>query len=428
METILQQAFWIYLVISGVLLIIYLPRIYYYVEGFKTPKRFVNKTKNKLAVIVPARNESVIIRDVLNSLVTQTYPKDKYDIYVVVNDKKDPTIAITKTYENTKVFIVPDQKGKGDALDGALKNILKTNVDQYGAFVIIDADNIATPSFLEELNNGLASGRQIVIGKKLLKNHLSTNKKHRNFVSNATGLTFTFVDDMGNAHRSKKNVPLNLCGTGMLITTDVIKELGGWPYRTLIEDFELMIGCTLKGYTSLYYHYAQVYTEQSTSHKIANTRRMRWIAGFAENNKKYRKQIVAKSFENGRFNWKNYDFLYGMFPVYFFFAITVLFGFANLIIAAIYLALQDYSVAYIALLCFIWAFTISYGVVFIYTLIALVIDRKVCKMTLWAKIVVLFLNPLFMSEYLYIFIAAFTGLNSREWKEVPRIAIGVDKD
>lgn len=58
------------------------------------------------------------------------------------------------------IHVVPDQTRKGEALDGALKKILKDSPSKYDAFVIIDADNLAHPDFLLEMNNALASGRQ----------------------------------------------------------------------------------------------------------------------------------------------------------------------------------------------------------------------------------------------------------------------------
>jgi cellulose synthase/poly-beta-1,6-N-acetylglucosamine synthase-like glycosyltransferase len=428
METILQYAFTIYVIISIICLVVYLPRIYYYIEGFKKPKTYINDKKNKLCVLVPARNESSVIKDVLNSLTNQSYDKNYYDIHVIVKEKDDPTIPISKTYTNTIVHIISDQSRKGDALDGALQTILKEDPDKYDAYIIVDADNVASVSFLEQMNNGLASGRQIILGKKLIKNHLVKGRKNRNWISNCSGMTYTFIDTMGNAHRSKRNIPLNMCGTGMLIRSDVIKDLGGWPYRSLIEDFELLVGCTMNGYTSMYYEPAHVYTEESVSHRVSVSRRMRWIAGFAENNRLYRKQIIEKSYETGRFNWKNYDFLYGAFPLYIFFGFSTLFIIVNLVVAATFLFFQNPVISNLALSNFLWSFGIAYGISVIYTLIGLLIDRKTIKMTLWEKIVVLFLNPIYMSEYVYIFVIAFTGLNDTRWKEIKRVSVGVDKD
>ena len=79
--------------------------IYGLMPAVKLPEA---KTNHKFAILIPARNESHVINNLLQSLQKQEYPKDKYDIYVIVESADDPTNEICKQYENTQVFVRPN--------------------------------------------------------------------------------------------------------------------------------------------------------------------------------------------------------------------------------------------------------------------------------------------------------------------------------
>ncbi|MDR0964444.1 MAG: hypothetical protein LBM60_07500, partial [Clostridium sp.] len=62
MEDFVKLVLHIYLWFCVIDLIAYLPRIAFYLFAFKKQDRLVNHIKNKIAVIVPARNESAVIK------------------------------------------------------------------------------------------------------------------------------------------------------------------------------------------------------------------------------------------------------------------------------------------------------------------------------------------------------------------------------
>ena len=106
--------FKVFLYCSLLAFIVYIPRLIYYIEGFKKPVKLNNPKKNKLAVLIPARNEKGVVH-LLDSLASQSYDADFFDNYVVVADKNDPTIELCKKYKNTpyhlleKINIVGDE-------------------------------------------------------------------------------------------------------------------------------------------------------------------------------------------------------------------------------------------------------------------------------------------------------------------------------
>lgn len=71
----------------------------YFILSFKKHKKFEKgEIYYKYAVLIPARNESKVIKNCLDSLLNQDYPKDKFDVFVIIESKDDPTFEIVKKY------------------------------------------------------------------------------------------------------------------------------------------------------------------------------------------------------------------------------------------------------------------------------------------------------------------------------------------
>ena len=431
--------FHMYGVISLIALIIYIPRLLYYVSGFKKPRHLTNSVQNRFAVVIPARNESAGIGLLLDSLARQTYDRKKFDTFVVVDSEDDPTCAIAEKYERTYVQVVKNQTCKGMALDASFKELLSGTYGSYDAYIIIDGDNIASDNFIEEMNNGLASGAQIVLGKREVKNYLLGGKKLRSLATNCSALTYTFLDKLGNAFRTKAGIPCTMCGTGVMIRRDVIEEIGGWPYRSFTEDFEMTINAIINGWSSYFYEYALVYTEEAISHKMLDRRRERWLIGYMQISFKYRNKIVKQTYASLHdpslsfsekikgIRFKNFDFLYALNPLFLYFGNTAVCFLLYTIASCI-----DYFnrgfINFTALKYGMIIMLILYGVLVFYTCMALAVDPKALKITFAEKLAVLLYNPFFIAEYAYFYIAAFFTLlrdphygEQEVWQQIDRI-------
>ncbi|HEY8389951.1 MAG TPA: hypothetical protein VIL26_03265, partial [Clostridia bacterium] len=96
LKTALDVSLYLFLAICAILLIFYIPRLKGWFASFKKQKRLFNEKKNNIAVIIPARNESKVIGDLLDCLNRQTYPKEHFGVHVIVKESNDPTIEIAK--------------------------------------------------------------------------------------------------------------------------------------------------------------------------------------------------------------------------------------------------------------------------------------------------------------------------------------------
>jgi 1-acyl-sn-glycerol-3-phosphate acyltransferase len=262
------------------------------------------------------------------------------------------------------------------------------------------------------MNNALVLDKQVVIAKKVCKNWESVNKKDKKLITNMSGLTFVYIDALGNKYRSKKNIPVSITGTGLMVRNDLIKEIKGWPYKTLTEDFELVMSCIINKYTSTYYEHAVVYCEEPTTHHETVKRRVRWLSGYAQVNKKYRKDVIKTTFPF-KFSLIGFDFLYSLLPVYFFFGLSGVL----VILGLLYSLYGHYHNIDISLYVngSLNILLIVYLVLVFYTLIGLIAERKSIKLNFWDKILVLLFNPFFMAEYLFIIILAFMNKTNQNW-------------
>lgn len=400
---------------------LYIPKLIQLCYAFRKPTYIKAKEKRKISLLIPARNESKIIGDLFDSILKQDYDKEYFDVNVIVKDENDPTIELAKAI-GANVFVVPEQTCKGAALDGYFKALSEETFDSYDAFVIIDADAVLEPNYVTELNNALEHNFQIYLSRKRIKNYLG-DRKSRTVFSNCSALTYPFLDDLGNNYRTKKGIPLNMCGQGMMIRKDVIRAIDGWPYRTLTEDYELRMDCILKGFTSMYYPYAIIYTEEVLRHKDSYNRRLRWVTGFSQCDKMYKKEIKKQIRARGSMNAGEFEYLFSLYPLILFIVATILTmcGGAGL---SIYYAYHGSILWPKALILLVgMPFGIMYFLLFLYCLLAMLAYWDVfCKLTVWERILTLIIAPFFSLEYFPIFIQsrvyARTSLN---WEQTARV-------
>ena len=69
-----------------------------YIVALKGSKINLKRTYDEpsFAVLIPARDESKVISNLLDSIKKQTFKIDSKDIYIIVESRKDKTVSIAK--------------------------------------------------------------------------------------------------------------------------------------------------------------------------------------------------------------------------------------------------------------------------------------------------------------------------------------------
>lgn len=78
-------------------LLLYLYQIFYaFIGVFKKSKCFEESLKHRYAVIISARNERLVIGQLVESIKKQNYPKELIDVFVVADNCSDDTAKIAR--------------------------------------------------------------------------------------------------------------------------------------------------------------------------------------------------------------------------------------------------------------------------------------------------------------------------------------------
>ncbi|MCL1924515.1 MAG: glycosyltransferase [Defluviitaleaceae bacterium] len=389
-----------------VVTILFSYRIAYIIMRFaKNTENEENSKEHTYAVIIAARNEEVVIGDLIKNIKEQKYPQEKIKIFVVADNCIDDTAKIAKNlgaivyerYNKTKV-------GKGYALDYLFKCIY----NDYGnevcdAFLIFDADNLLDENYIKEINRTFSAGNEIITSYRNSKNYDS------NFISAGQSLFFLKESQYTNRSRMRLGTGSPISGTGFLVSSKIIKEQKGWQFHTLVEDIEFSIYHAIQGNKIAYCENAIFYDEQPTTFEQSYNQRLRWSKGFYQVFFKYGFSLFKTIFSKRSFY--AYDMLMKIVP--FGFLTTILIAF-NLIVFFAYAYYEYYNLFPIHII--FGGIQRAYILLLIIGFLTIITEWKKIHTNNTNKILYLFTYPLFMFTFLPIsLIAAFSKV---EWKPI----------
>jgi cellulose synthase/poly-beta-1,6-N-acetylglucosamine synthase-like glycosyltransferase len=392
-------------------LLAYLPRMVAWFGSFRPSLRLHNAKRNKLAILVPARNESASISPLLESLAKQDY--SNFEVFVIVKETNDPTISLAKAW-GFHAIAVPEQTCKSDALDGAVQRILKQDQNAFDAYIILDADTMIRQDYLNEMNNAMASGRDVIVSKKIVKNYF-LGKGSLTLQGAANGYIWTLFDEMGNKWKSAHHIANFTVGSGLLISKKIMLANDGWGYKsTLTEDCELAGDIIANHWSTFYAEYAPIYMEEAPTLGMTDKRRNRWMGGLTSAQRLYR----YKDFSLGSF-WDVY-FSYSIFIAYLYFALLVGFALGNGIASIAMLIFSQGS--------FWWPFygclgslALIYFSFLVPGFIAYLSMGKDIKNHRIFRLLSLLYMPLHYFGYFKIMIKVFLGRGVSSWEEIARV-------
>ena len=343
------------------------------------------------AILIPARDESLVISNLLDSIEKQTVAVDSKNIYIIVESSLDPTVLIAKE-RGINIIYRKDltKRRKGYAIDDALKEILKAK-KHYDAYFIFDADNVLDRNFFKEMIKSYRKGYDIGIGYRNTKNGNSS------IYAAASSLTFSMINTLSNNYKLKHNLTLTVSGTGFYIKGDVIEKLGGYPFYSLTEDYEFSLYATLNDLSSTYNINAKYFDEQPTLFKVTIKQRTRWVKGYFTSRLMYYDKLKKKLALKDSNYPSVYIALVGVKP-YILLVISVILYLLNLVFRIISNSIVKVNITFLLLQFFLILFLI-YLVLVIFTLILLIKEKDNLRLNFKMKVKVLFYNPLFLASY-----------------------------
>lgn len=257
----------------------------------KKEKVLVDK-KNNFAVIIAARNEEAVIANLIKSLKKQTYPKEHYEIYVIVNNCTDNTEEEARK-AGAKVIVCTEKvKSKGEVLKFTFNKLRKEK--DIDAYVIFDADNLVHKDFLNKMNDSLNMGYSVVQGFRDTKNVSD------NWLSCSYAIMYYIQNLFLNKSRYNLGKSSFINGTGFVIKKELIDK-NGYDPKTVTEDIEFVAMCAINGEKIAFNDEAITYDEQVNKFIPSLKQRKRWSIGTMECLRAYFTDLIKAGFKNRRF-------------------------------------------------------------------------------------------------------------------------------
>lgn len=269
-------------------------------------KKLLIEKDHKFMAVIPAHNEESVIKNLVDSLQEQDYPKELYDIYVIADNCNDNTAQIAK---DSGAIVLKrfdeEHKTKGFALNWFLQQKIEENAD-YDAMCVFDADNIVDKNFLKNMNKKLCQGEEVVQGYRDIKNPTDS------WISAGYAIFYWMMHRF--YHLARYNLGLSplLNGTGFMVKFDLLKP-DGWQTETLTEDIEYSLINIASGRKLGWAVDAIVYDEQPTTFKASWSQRSRWSVGHLQCMKRYTKDLANGVKEHKTL--MNFDGLLYMFGI-----------------------------------------------------------------------------------------------------------------
>lgn len=388
----------------------------YFFNSFKKEKPIeIIKPENKFAVLVAARNESKVIRNILDSLKNQSYPKELFKVFIIVESFDDPTVKIVRNYgENFKVVIrknIGKKRTKGHALNDAYLYI-KNHKEHFDAYMIFDADNVVSKDYLLTMNSLKKMGYQIGVGYRNYTN-VSTN-----WISITSGILFSFMNAFTSRGRSKLFNKATLTGTGYYIDSKIVDDAGGWIWNGMTEDVELTYYAYKNNIKMKYYPLVEYYDEQATKYSVLHAQHVRWVWGFIGLNHKkfdnYNFNYNEKTSQKRRF-FADFELKLGIYPFLIFVLLELFLFIIGLTLGFISLAYSlERSLIINTFLFSLFHLFIVYISFIIVAIFTLVIDNKNLKLKPKYYVLGALSYPIFFFDFVLAFFDGLFHKNKRK--------------
>lgn len=230
-----------------------------------------------VTLIIPTYNEEVVIRNKLENIITQDYPKEKLQILVVDSGSNDKTKEIVKEYNKYGIELIEqiEREGKGPAIKYGL-NFAKNEI-----VVITDANSYFYSDTIKHLLKHFSDSKVGGVTGRYFGKNIKENIESRG------SMLFRDYENLLRKYETKIDSCVSLFGEIFAVR----KELLVIDEKNLTEDFEVSVYIRKKGYKLVYEPMAQVYEYVPSIQKDILIQRRRVIIGTIQTLLKYREML-----------------------------------------------------------------------------------------------------------------------------------------
>ncbi len=220
----------------------------------------------RMAVLLPAYQEDIVIVNSTQRALEHDYPKEKFEVIVIADSFQADTLRQLSQLPVRVIEVEFDVSTKAKALNVALAQL-----HGFDVAVILDADNVMAPGFLHHINRAFNQGWQVVQGHRAAKN------------TNTSVAILDAISEEINNHIYRKGhralgLSSALIGSGMAFDFELFRNLMLDIHTTGGFDKELEMRLLAQRIKIEYLDQAICYDEKVQNLAILEKQRSRWIA------------------------------------------------------------------------------------------------------------------------------------------------------
>ncbi len=227
---------------------------------------------HKLAVVIPAHNESLNITNAVQSVAHCLRPEtlEELEIVVIADNCGDDTATVARRAGAQVIERIDENKrGKGYALQYGFDRL---RAEGFDAVLVIDADTVVEPNLLVEVKQGLETG---VAGVQTRYGVLNPEASIRNRLLNIALMAVNVLRPRG---RARLGLSVGILGNGFALTAETLSAV---PYdaHSIVEDLEYGLRIVRSGRRIAFVDRTTVRGMMPTTRSGAETQRERWEGG-----------------------------------------------------------------------------------------------------------------------------------------------------
>lgn len=390
------------------------------IVGIFSKKKFPEKQeKLRYGIVISARNEELVIGELLDSIRKNGYPLKKLQIFVVAHNCTDRTAEVARKHGATVYEYNNDNER---TLGYAYRYLFRRIEEEYrtvsfDGFFIFNADNILPPGYLSKMNDAF-----LYYGKKYaVTSYRNSTNFGENYMSCLYGIFFLAACRYEFRGRGVCGCTSRVSGTGYVLPSSFVEN--GWDYVTMTEDWEFTADRVAQGDKIMYCDEAEFFDEQPTTVPIMLRQRLRWARGhtivFFTRFKKLVKAIFTPKKRGGKDNkYSQYDVTMSILP-------SGAIGIGLLLLQLICLAFSPLfgydpgEVWTIYAIVSAISFVCSYLVTMLTGVLILILERKhIPKIGFFRKLAAILLWPFFLLLNVVLDVVSLFVRNLK-WKPIP---------
>ena len=218
-------------------------------------------------ILFPAYKEDSVIVHSVRQFLEQTYPKGLYEVVVISDHMQDDTNELLRQLPITLLTPQFEKSSKAKAMQYAIKEIN----GQFDYIVILDADNVVLPDFLEQVNVSCQQGYQAIQCHRCAKNC-------DNDVAVLDGVSEEINNTIFRKAHNTIGLSSALIGSGMCFTFEWFKRNVNL-LNSAVEDRELESLLLQEKVFIKFEENIHVFDEKVSNHENFERQRLRWLNG-----------------------------------------------------------------------------------------------------------------------------------------------------